>query len=53
MSAADLSRFLGGDRSMGAKLLRGERRLTVDHIGIGLYRDEHAAPTGGGNHGEG
>lgn len=32
MSAADLSRILGSDRSLGAKLLRGERRLTVDHI---------------------
>jgi HTH-type transcriptional regulator/antitoxin HigA len=32
MSAADLSRVLGTDRSLGAKLLRGERRLTVDHI---------------------
>ena len=32
MSAADLSRILGSDRSLGPKLLRGERRLTVDHI---------------------
>jgi antitoxin component HigA of HigAB toxin-antitoxin module len=32
MSAADLSRILGCDRSQGPKLLRGERRLTVDHI---------------------
>ena len=32
MSAADLSRTLGSDRSLGPKLLRGERRLTVDHI---------------------
>jgi HTH-type transcriptional regulator/antitoxin HigA len=32
MSAADLSRVLGSDRSLGPKLLRGERRLTVDHI---------------------
>jgi antitoxin component HigA of HigAB toxin-antitoxin module len=32
MSAADLARVLGSDRSMGPKLLRGERRLTVDHI---------------------
>jgi antitoxin component HigA of HigAB toxin-antitoxin module len=31
MSAADLSRVLGSDRSLGPKLLRGERRLTVDH----------------------
>ncbi len=32
MSAADLSRVLGSDRSLGPKLLRGERRLTVGHI---------------------
>ena len=32
LSAADLSRVLGSDRSLGPKLLRGERRLTVDHI---------------------
>ena len=32
LSAADLARILGSDRSLGAKLLRGERRLTVDHI---------------------
>ena len=32
MSAADLARVLGSDRSLGPKLLRGERRLTVDHI---------------------
>ena len=34
MSAADLSRLLGSDRSLGPKLLRGERRLTVDHIRV-------------------
>ena len=32
LSAADLSRILGSDRSLGPKLLRGVRRLTVDHI---------------------
>lgn len=32
LSAADLSRILGSDRSLGPKLLRGERRLTVNHI---------------------
>ncbi len=32
LSAADLSRVLGSDRSLGSKLLRGDRRLTVDHI---------------------
>ena len=43
MSAADLSRVLGGDRSMGPKLLRGERRLTVDHIRT-LARHFHVEP---------
>ncbi len=32
LTAADLSRLLGADRSLGAKILRGERRLTMDHI---------------------
>jgi HTH-type transcriptional regulator/antitoxin HigA len=32
LTAADLSRLLGADRSLGPKILRGERRLTVDHI---------------------
>jgi HTH-type transcriptional regulator/antitoxin HigA len=32
LSAADLSRILGRDRSLGPKLLRGERRLTMGHI---------------------
>lgn len=32
LNAADLSRLLGSDRSLGPKILRGERRLTVDHI---------------------
>ena len=31
-TAADLSRLLGADRSLGPKILRGERRLTLDHI---------------------
>lgn len=43
MSAADLSRVLGGDRSMGPKLLRGERRLTVDHLRT-LARHFHIEP---------
>lgn len=34
LTAADLSRLLGADRSLGPKILRGERRLTVDHIRI-------------------
>lgn len=32
LGAADLSRLLGTDRSLGAKILRGQRRLTVRHI---------------------
>ena len=32
LTAADLSRLLGADRSLGPKILRGERRLTVNHI---------------------
>ncbi len=43
MSAADLSRLLGSDRSLGAKILRGERRLTLDHIRI-LARHFHVDP---------
>ena len=31
MSAADLSRLLGTDRSLGVRILNGERNLTVDH----------------------
>jgi antitoxin component HigA of HigAB toxin-antitoxin module len=29
---ADLSRLLGGSRNLGAMILRGERRLTLDHV---------------------
>ena len=32
LTAADLSRLLGVNRSLGPKILRGERRLTADHI---------------------
>jgi HTH-type transcriptional regulator/antitoxin HigA len=32
MSAADLSRVLGASRNLGAMILRGERKLTVEHI---------------------
>ena len=32
MSAADLSRLLGADRSLGVRILNGERNLTVEHI---------------------
>jgi HTH-type transcriptional regulator/antitoxin HigA len=32
MSASDLARFLGVHASMGSKILRGDRSLTVEHI---------------------
>ncbi len=32
MSAADLARLLGVHRTLGAMILRGERRLTLDHV---------------------
>jgi len=32
MLAADLARLLGVHRSMGAMILRGERRLTLNHV---------------------
>lgn len=32
LTAADLSRLLGVHASMGSKILKGERSLTVDHI---------------------
>ena len=31
-SGADLGRFLGLDATMGNKILRGERKLTLDHV---------------------
>jgi antitoxin component HigA of HigAB toxin-antitoxin module len=31
-SAADLSRLLGGSRNLGAMILRGERKLTLNHV---------------------
>ena len=34
MTAADLSRLLGSDPSLGGKILRGERNLTVPHLRI-------------------
>lgn len=34
MTAADLSRLFGADRTLGAKILRGERNLTVPHLRI-------------------
>jgi HTH-type transcriptional regulator / antitoxin HigA len=32
MSGADLARLLGCDRSLGVRLLSGERQLTIQHI---------------------
>jgi HTH-type transcriptional regulator/antitoxin HigA len=32
MSGADLSRLLGGSRNLGAMILRGERKLTLNHV---------------------
>ena len=32
LSAADLSRLLGGSRNLGAMILRGDRNLTLGHI---------------------
>jgi HTH-type transcriptional regulator / antitoxin HigA len=32
MTAADLSRVLGASRNLGGMILRGERRLTLDHV---------------------
>jgi HTH-type transcriptional regulator / antitoxin HigA len=32
MSAADLSRILGTSRNLGAMILRGERKLTLNHV---------------------
>jgi antitoxin component HigA of HigAB toxin-antitoxin module len=34
MSGADLSRLLGSHRTLGAMILRGERKLTVEHVRI-------------------
>jgi HTH-type transcriptional regulator/antitoxin HigA len=34
MSAAALSRLLGGSRNLGAMILRGERKLTLNHVRI-------------------
>ena len=32
LTAADLSRLLGGSRNLGAMILRGERNLTLAHL---------------------
>ncbi|MBI4028612.1 MAG: helix-turn-helix domain-containing protein [Verrucomicrobia bacterium] len=34
LSAADLARLLGVDRSLGVRIIAGERRLTADHLRI-------------------
>lgn len=34
LSAAGLARLLGVDRSLGVRILAGERRLTADHLRI-------------------
>jgi HTH-type transcriptional regulator / antitoxin HigA len=34
MKAADLSRLFGGSRNLGAMILRGERKLTLNHVQI-------------------
>jgi antitoxin component HigA of HigAB toxin-antitoxin module len=34
MSAADLSRLSGCSRNLGAMILRGERKLTLNHVRI-------------------
>ena len=34
INAADLARLLGVDRSLGVRILTGERRLTADHLRI-------------------
>jgi len=34
MNASSLSRLLGADRTLGAKILRGERNLTIPHLRI-------------------
>lgn len=34
MSAAALARILGSDRSLGTKILTGERRITADHARV-------------------
>lgn len=43
LTAADLSRLLGADRSLGPKIVRGERRLTLDHVRL-LAKTWHIDP---------
>ncbi len=34
LTAADLAELLGVDRSLGSKILRGERSLTIQHVKV-------------------
>ena len=43
MTAADLSRVLGASRNLGGMILRGERRLTLDHV-TQLAKHFHVSP---------
>jgi HTH-type transcriptional regulator / antitoxin HigA len=43
MSAAALSRVLGTSRNLGGMILRGERRLTLDHV-TRLAKHFHVSP---------
>ena len=43
MTAADLSRVLGASRNLGGMILRGERRLTLDHL-TRLAKHFHVSP---------
>jgi HTH-type transcriptional regulator/antitoxin HigA len=43
MTAADLSRVLGASRNLGGMILRGERRLTLDHVAR-LAQHFHVSP---------
>ncbi|HWQ93431.1 MAG TPA: transcriptional regulator [Clostridia bacterium] len=43
MSGADLSRLLGAHRTLGPMILRGERKLTVEHVRVLCRRFNVAA----------
>ena len=43
MTAAELSRVLGASRNLGGMILRGERRLTLDHV-TRLAKHFHVSP---------
>lgn len=38
LSAADLSRLLGVHRTLGAMILRGDRKLTIEHVRVLVKR---------------